>query len=126
MGKKLNKKGVKYASDEVCKACNLIIKGDAFYCFDCKNSIHAICTGLSRETKLLYFVTNRTFSSNCCIKQKDKYNEAVIWLDKLKESENKEQDLLNPPPAQISPISLATWRDLSSPRNLHPSGLPEP
>ena len=53
MGKRLNKKGVKYASDEVCKACNLIIKGDAFYCFDCKNSIHATCTGLSRETKLL-------------------------------------------------------------------------
>ena len=60
MGKKLNKKGAKYASDEVCKACNLTIKGDVFNCFDCNKSIHASCTGLSRKTKLLYFVTNRT------------------------------------------------------------------
>ena len=88
MGKTLNKKGVKYAFDEVCKACNLIIKGNSFYCRDCKNSIHATCTGLSRETKLLYYVTNRTFSCVSCIKKKDKYNETVVWLDQLEESEN--------------------------------------
>ena len=70
MGKELNNKGVKYVTNKLCKACNLLINGDAFYCVDCEGSVHAICAGLSRDTKILLFVTNRNFSCNSCIKQK--------------------------------------------------------
>ena len=103
MGKELNNKGVKYVTNKLCKACNLLINRDAFYCVDCEGSVHAICAGLSRDTKILLFVTNRNFSCNSCIKQKKKYDEAVMWLDKLEESEKKERNLLNPPSCTNQP-----------------------
>ena len=135
MGKQLNNKGVKYASDEVCKACNLIIKGDAFFCFDCKNFIHATCTRLSRETKLLYYVTNRIFSCVSCIKTKGNYEEALSWLDQLEESENRERELLNLPsrtnrppiqPQQSpSPLSSQNLDHSTQPPDVSPSTLGE-
>ena len=109
MEKKLKNKGVKYVTNKSCKVCNLLINGNAFYCVDCDNSVHSICTGLSQEAKIVFFVTNRVFSCTFCIKQKEKYNEALILLDKLEESENKERDLLNravQPQKPKSPLDL--------------------
>ena len=45
----------------------------------------------------LFSTYSQAGSCNFCIKQKRKYNEAVILLDKLEESENKKRDLPNPP-----------------------------
>ena len=123
MGKLLNKKGVKYAADKMCYACNLIIKGNAFYCFTAR-IIFTQLVLVSRETKLLYFVTNRNFSCFPCIKKKEKYGEAVIWLKKLEESVNEEQDLLHYREICPAPTTLFPLNPQNPDLFVHPSDAP--